>query len=274
MEKLKSYQAPAYYLFHIWKEKRRILYMARNDFKSQYLKSFLGIFWAYFQPLILMAVIVIIFSLGLRGGGHAPGDVPFLVYFSCGFIAWNFFSGMLSSSSGAISSFSFLIKKVDFPLFVLPVVKILSSLFVHGVMVIVLGIIVYSKGFSPNKYWFQIIYYIFASSMLMLGISWFTASVSIFVDDLKKVIPVFIQLGFWGTPIFWSMEKFPLWAQKILILNPAFYIVNGYRDSLLYNKWFWEYPYLTLYFWGLTFLFIGIGAVTYRNTRPHFAEVI
>ncbi|MDH5719777.1 MAG: ABC transporter permease [Spirochaetia bacterium] len=275
MENIRYYKAPAYYLFSLIKERKRIWHMAVSDFKNQYLKSYMGMFWAFFQPLIMIVIISLVIAGGLRGSGRLlPGNVPFVVYFVCGYVSWLFFADMLSRCSDSISSFSYLISKVDFPLFILPLVKIISVFFVHLAMVSAAFLIAYLNGFYPVWHWFQIIYFMFCAVMLMIGVSWLMASISMFIDDVRKVMPVFIQLGFWSTPIFWSFDMFPKWAQDLLKLNPAYYIVNGYRESLIYGRVFWEDPYLTLYFWGVTLFFLAVGSITYRNTRPHFAEVI
>ena len=273
MEKIKAYRAPFYYLSTLWKEKGRILYMALHDLKSSHRRSFLGVFWAYFQPVVMMGLMIIIFTYGFRSGSMS-GDVPFPVYLITGFVSWTFIAGMFSSGASSISAYSFLIKKVDFPLFILPVVKQFSELYVHLVIVVLVGIVVFLFGIYPGWYWLQIFYYLFSAIVLMLGVSWFTASVSLFIPDIQQIMQILVQLGFWVTPIFWSVDNFPPWVRLIVKINPAYYIVNGYRESFIYGIGFWEHPWISIYYWCVTLLFLIIGSITYRNTRPHFAEVV
>jgi len=273
MEHVKTYQAPVYYLFGLWKERRRIVYMAFQDLKNNHVKSYLGSFWAYFQPIVMMLLIVLIFTYGFRTGS-VSGNLPFVVYFVTGYVSWNFIAGMFSSGANSITSYSFLIKKVDFPLYILPLVKLLADFLVHFVILLVVAVVIVLNGVYPDLYWIQVLYYLAASIVLLFGVSLFTASVSLFVPDVNRIIPIVTQIGFWATPIFWNPETFPASMKFLVKLNPAFYIVNGYRESFVYGVGFWEHPLQFFYFWSLTLLILVIGAITYRNTRPHFAEVV
>jgi ABC-type polysaccharide/polyol phosphate export permease len=110
-------------------------------------------------------------------------------------------------------------------------------------------------------------------SVLLLGLGWMTASTSIFVSDVKKLVMVLIQFGFWLTPIFWNISKIPEKFRWIIELNPMYYIVTGYRDSIITQVPFWERGN-TIYFWCFTLVCLYLGISIYRKLRPHFAEVI
>jgi lipopolysaccharide transport system permease protein/teichoic acid transport system permease protein len=94
------------------------------------------------------------------------------------------------------------------------------------------------------------------------------------VRDIGQVIRVINRIGFWFTPIFWQIDIFPTKFHFFIKLNPVYYLVTGYRDSLFYKIWFWESPKLTLYFWGLTLAIFAFGAIVFRRLRPHFADVL
>jgi len=83
-----------------------------------------------------------------------------------------------------------------------------------------------------------------------------------------------LQFGFWLTPIFWNISMVPQQYQWIIKLNPLFYIIEGYRNSMIYHKWFWQDLHTTLYFWVVTGVFFVVGALTFRKLRPHFADVL
>ena len=129
-------------------------------------------------------------------------------------------------------------------------------------------------GYSPTIYWLQIIYYLFCTVFLVLGISWLTSSVVVFFRDMGNIVSMVVQFGFWLTPIFWSFKIVPEKYHSIIQYNPVYYIVEGYRDSLIYNTWFWEKTALTLQFWVIALLFFFGGAVVFRKLRPHFADVL
>jgi lipopolysaccharide transport system permease protein/teichoic acid transport system permease protein len=129
-------------------------------------------------------------------------------------------------------------------------------------------------GYAPDIYSLQVVYYLFSSIVLMLGISWMTSSLVIFLRDIGQVIGMFLQFGFWLTPVFWSLKTVPERYHLIVKLNPLYYITEGYRDSFFYKTWFWEHQGQTTYFWVTTAIIFVSGAVIFRKLRPHFADVL
>jgi lipopolysaccharide transport system permease protein/teichoic acid transport system permease protein len=166
------------------------------------------------------------------------------------------------------------VKKVDFRLSILPIVKILSALVPHIFFLLIATVICWINGFAPSLYIFQVFYYLGAMIFLLLGLSWITSSTSLFVKDVIRLVSIITQFGFWLTPIFWNIKMIPGQYQWIIKLNPIHYIVNGYRDSLINNIPFWEHPYETLYFWLVTLCAMYVGITIFGKLRPHFAEVI
>lgn len=275
--KLLSYMSPKLFLSFlrtIYKNRRAILTMAKDDFKKQYLGSLLGFFWAIAQPAVYIFAIWIIFTFGFRAGSGKGGEIPFVLYLVSGFIVWSFFSGGLTAGAGSVQSYSYLVKKMVFAVSVLPVVKILSAFYIHLILFLLYLIVFFSKGYMFSLYTLQIFYYIFATFVLLLGLGWLTSSLNIFIQDVSQVIGVFTRIGFWFTPIFWKIDKFSPKIQFLLKLNPAYYLVNGYREALFYKVWFWERPMLTLYYWSFTMFFFILGAIVFKRLRPHFGDVL
>jgi ABC-type polysaccharide/polyol phosphate export permease len=145
---------------------------------------------------------------------------------------------------------------------------------VHFIILGIVLVILVLSGFYPSWYWFQILYYLFAQTMLVIGVSWFTASILPFFPDITHIISITMRVLFFTTPIFWSFDTMsPLFA-KILSLNPLVYTVSGYRDSLVYHIPFWHHLNQTLYFWGVVIFFGVLGVSVFKRLRPHFADVI
>lgn len=254
-------------------DKRSILYeLAKRDFQRQYMGSYLGFIWVYLQPLLFISLIYLIFTIGFKSGSGADG-VPFSVYLITGMIAWFYIAENLNTGAAIISQHSFLLKKVDFRLSMLPIVKLMSSSIPHFFFIFIALILAALNGIYPTLHLLQVIYYFIAMVMLLLGIGWLTSSTNIFVPDVAKFIGVIVTFGFWATPIFWDLAKVPERYQWIIKLNPAVYIVEGYRDSLIHHIGFWEKPYETLYFWTFTGLMLWSGIKVFKKLKPHFAEV-
>ena len=104
--------------------------------------------------------------------------------------------------------------------------------------------------------------------------SYATCSVMVFFRDLGQIINIVLQVGIWATPILWNIDTLnPRW-HWVFKLNPMFYIVQGYRQSLIDKKWFFESPGLTAYFWLLTIIIFIFGAHIFRRLKVHFADVL
>lgn len=256
----------------VYERRKQIYDLTRRDFKDRYSGSFLGMMWAFLEPLAMMSIMWAVFNLGLKV--KPSGDVPFVAYLFTGQVAYNFFSDAVGASANVIRAYSFLVKKVKFRIAILPIVKINSAIIIHTIFLgIVMGII-WANGVKPSLYWLQTVYYMFALIFLLLGLSWLFSALGVFVKDIANVIQIFITFGFWLTPIFWDQNMVPPEYQVYLCLNPMFYIVQGYRDSFLYHVPFWAHPVNTLYFWGVAWLALLSGILAFKKLRPHFADIL
>ena len=252
---------------------RKLLWqMTKRDFRQRYLGSYLGILWAFIQPAITVLIFWFVFQVGFKS---MPVDnFPFILWLVCGMFPWFFFSESVQSAATSILESAFLVKKIVFRVEILPIVKIASALIVHIFFVAVLFAMFAVYGYSASIYNLQIVYYFFAMTCLALGISWLTSSLTVFLRDVGQFVSMIMQFGFWATPIFWSLKIVPAEYVEILKFNPAYYFVEGYRQSFIYHEWFWEHLHLTAYFWAVTLLVMFIGALCFKKLRPHFADVL
>lgn len=252
---------------------RYLIYeLIKREFQSDYMGSYLGFIWVFIGPLMFIGIIVLVFSLGIRGG--VSGDVPFIVYLVSGMVAWLFFADCLVSCTTIILKYSYLIKKVDVHLVYLPIIKIISASFPHLFLVIMAIIIAQLNGYSISIYILQLFYFLVSMFVLLFGISLLTSSIYLFINDVSKITALLATFGFWLTPVFWNINRIPENYQWIVKLNPVYYIVSGYRDSIIYEIPFWDRGYEMLYFWSITLSILIIGIRIYSRLRPHFAEVV
>ena len=249
-----------------------IFKLTRQDFKANYLGSYLTFIWAFIQPCITILILFTVFQVAFQV--KSVDSFPFILWLITGMIPWFFFSESMINATNSIISYSFLVKKVVFRVSILPIIKILSALFVHLFFIAVIVIMFCLYGYFPTIYNLQIIYYLCATMALVCGLSWITAALTVFIKDISQIVTMLMQIGFWATPIFWNFRTVPEKYHPLIALNPAFYIVEGYRESFISHTWFWEDPGRTLYFWGVTLVVFVIGAVLFLKLRPHFADVI
>ncbi|MDC7218884.1 MAG: ABC transporter permease [Spirochaetales bacterium] len=256
----------------IFKNRFLLFQLVHRDVFSQYKNSRLGIFWAFAEPLAFMGVLYLVFGIGLRGGRDM--SIPFICYLVSGMSVVNLFSAGLTKSVRTVKSHSFLLKKVNFRLSLLPFSTVISEVINHFLFFIAVIIILFVNQQFPNWYWFQLFYYLIAVIAFMVGLSFFVSAIGVFVNDLASVISIFTRVLFYFTPVFWDYEMLPETIQKYVRLNPLFYIATGYRDSLFYNIPFWEKPGLTLYYWCWVLFFLILGVFTFRKLSPQFADYI
>ncbi len=249
-----------------------ILTLTKRDIKASYLGSFLGLLWAFLQPLVTIFVMWFVFQFGLR----VPPviDFPFSLWLVAGLIPWFFFSGALITATYAVLEYSYLVKNITVRLSILPIVKIISALVVHVAMVLVVVVMFTCYRRPPDIYWLQLPYFVFCTVVLLLGLTWITSSLVLFVRDVGQAVQVIVQLGFWCTPVVWNVKLVPPQYQWLIKLNPALYIVEGFRDALIYKIWFWDRFEQTPYFWSFTIVVFCFGAILFKRLRPHFADVI
>lgn len=260
------------FLNDIFKNRIMLVALAKNDLKSKFADSFLGVLWAFIQPLVMILVLWAVFQLGFKS---APvSNVPFILWYIPAFLVWNFFTESLLATTYCLSEYSYLVRKVNFRVSIIPVVKIISSLFVHFgfILFIVFMYTIYKVPFSI--YWIQVLYYLMCTIILLLGLGWLCSAISPFVKDVTSIVNVFVQIGFWATPIFWSPENMVPVLRSILKLNPMYYICEGYRDCFIYQRWFWERGRITVYFWCVTIAIFILGTITFKRLRPYFVDEI
>ncbi|MGN0143721.1 MAG: ABC transporter permease [Clostridium sp.] len=247
--------------------------LSKNDFKTKYAGSYLGITWAFIQPIITILVYCFVFQFGLKASSQIK-DVPFALWFVVGMVPWFFFQEALLNATNCMLEYSYLVKKVVFKISILPIVKIISAFFIHLAFIMFLFVIAGLYGFYPSKYSIQLVYYSFCTFIITLGLSYATSAIVIFFRDLGQVINIFLQIGMWATPIMWSYTIVPQNFQWIVKLNPMYYIVEGYRDTFINHVWFFERYFQTIYFWIFTSVIFILGTVIFRKLKPHFADVL
>ena len=254
-------------------EHRKVMYtLVIHDFKSRYLSSFIGLPWAFIHPAAYVFVIWFAFTYGLRVGQSASG-VPYAPWLILGFIPWMFISQTLIVSSNSINEYSYLIKKTNFPVSMIPIIKIFSGMIVHFILIIcIILILILSYGIYPTVYWFQIFYYLFALTALLTGIAWFVSSVNVFIKDMAHFVNIIVTMLFWATPIIWPYSMLTGNYKYVALLNPFFYIIEGYRFTFIEKTWFFEYTEMNILFWTFTVLIFVVGSLTFRRLKPYFAD--
>lgn len=261
-----------WFLRDLFRGRHTIWELTKKDIRQRYLGSVLGVLWAFIQPTITVLIFWFVFQVGFKS---MPVDhFPFILWLVCGMFPWFFFNDGWMSATNSIVGNSFLVKKVVFRVSLLPIIQILSALVINLFFVGVLFFMFGVYGYPPSVYNLQVVYYLFAEVCLVFGLSLITSSLVIFLKDVGQLVAMLLQFGFWGTPIFWSLKMIPESLWFLFKANPMYYIVEGYRESFIYHRWFWELGWTNLSFWLETVAIVLAGVVIFKKLRPHFADVL
>ncbi len=260
--------------------KRRLVWdLSKADFKKRFVGSYFGIVWMFVQPIVTVLIYWLIFGpIGFKSAPPVP-NASYIEWLIPGIAPWFFFSEAMNTGTGCLQEYNYLVKKVVFRVEILPIIKLISSLFVHGFFVLIMFAVFLIGGNRPMATWIQILYYSFAASMYALALTYLTSAIQVFFKDMAQIVGICLQFGMWLIPIMWQEEQFAGRSYyallcKIIKLNPMYYVVSGYRDSMLLGNGFWEKPRLTVYFWAVTICIFLVGLKVFKRLRPHFSDVL
>ena len=258
----------------LYQSRHLIWKLAKNDFKKRYAGSYLGAVWAMVQPVVTVAMYYVVFDV-IMGTGEAmmPGK-PYVLFLTAGLVPWFYFSEALNSGTNALLEYNYLVKKVVFKISVLPIIKIIAATFIHVFFALVMLVIAAVYGYYPSVYTIQLVYYSFCLFIFVLGLCYSTCAIMVFFKDIGQIISILLQIGMWATPILWDISSMNNTVQMFVKINPLVYIVNGYRSAIFEKSWFWEDFYSTMYFWIVTVMVFGVGALVFKRLKVHFSDVL
>lgn len=258
----------------LYQNRHLIWKLAKNDFKKRYAGSYLGAVWAMIQPVVTVAMYYVVFGVFMPDA-RPDGEGPFVLFLTAGLVPWFYFSEALNNGTNALLEYNYLVKKVVFKISILPIIKIIAATFIHVFFACVLLIVAAFYGYYPSIYTLQIVYYSFCLFIFVLALCYTTCAVVVFFKDLSQIINIALQIGMWATPILWDIQRIenPV-IVTLLKLNPLVYAVNGYRSAIYERQWFFEDFFSTMYFWIVTVVLFGFGALVFKRLKVHFADVL
>lgn len=240
-----------------------------RDLKVRYRNSIFGFAWSLLNPLFLMVVLSVVFTVAFERATPVGNFPAFLIV---GLIAWNFTSTSLSRAVNSVLENKQLVNKVFFPREVIPASVVLAN-FVHFVLAIpVLVVILLVLGVMPTPTILLLPPVMLIHLVLVLGIALFVSCVNVFYRDMGVAMEVLLQAWFFATPIIYHHWILPVWLQKPFMANPLAAIITAYRDILLLG----QFPDRNFTLGALvssTLIFV-IGYAVYTRYAPRFAEEV
>jgi ABC-type polysaccharide/polyol phosphate export permease len=252
--------------------------LARRDMRNRYASSHAGAAWNIGVPLLYSVINVVVFSFIMKGRmGERYDNVPFALFYFVPFSLWTLFSEVLNRSTGILREYGYLINKIAFPSWVLPLIPLASALLSQAVILILaIGLMVY-EGIVPSAHiWIYAIVWALTLA-LSVGLGYAVAAVAVYVHDVAQVVPVLINIMFWLTPILYPATLVQgsslTWVRNvIMVFNPFYYLVEASRLAWFGAAEFpWRYIGVLCVFAPLMLVF---GAYVFRKLQPGFADVI
>jgi teichoic acid transport system permease protein len=216
----------------------------------------------------------IVFGI-IMPNARTSGEIPFVLFLTAGLVPWFYFSEALTNGTNALLEYNYLVKKMVFKISILPIIKVIAASFIHVFFVCILLIVAAIYGYYPSIYTIQLVYYSLCMFVFVLALCYTTCAIVVIFRDLSQIINIALQIGMWATPILWNIDEVanPV-IVTVLKLNPLVYVVNGYRSSIYGREWFFEDFFSTMYFWIVTVVLFGLGALVFKRLKVHFADVL
>lgn len=253
----------------LWRYRELLYFFTWRDFKVRYKQTYIGIAWALFQPVITMIVFSIFFG---QLAGIPSDGVPYPIFVYVGLLFWQFFSDALTDTANSLIANQSIVTKIYFPRLLLPISTVATKLVDFAISSVVLaGLMIYYH-FVPNLYGLIAIpILLLIAFMAALGGGLFLASINVKYRDVRYVLPFFIQLLLFVTPVIYSSSIAKKYS-KLLALNPMTGVIQGARAILLHTA---PINWLLILISGVACLIIlCVGIVTFKKTERFFADII
>ena len=248
--------------------------LVARELKARYRGSFLGFFWSFVNPLLLLLIYTFVFTRVMPGARGTGGAAPYPLFLFCGLLPWTWFSSAVLESSMVLISGGNLIRKVLFPAEVLPIVAVLAGLvhFCLGLPVLALFFVYFGTPFpGPDLLWLPVV--VAVQLTLTLGLALFVSALTVHFRDLRDLLANLMTLWFWGTPIIYHLSQVPSPFRPILDLNPLTHLVVSYQEVLLTEGPFVEWPRL-LAVGAASVVVFAIGYLVFDRLRDTLAEEV
>lgn len=248
--------------------------LTEREVLGRYRGSFVGIFWSLLTPMVMLAVYTFVFSVIFKARWNAQSSslTEYGMVLFAGLIVFNIFSECVGQSPSLVLSNVNYVKKVVFPLEILPWVSLGAALF-HAAISTSVWLVAYLIlfGLPPiTVLLFPLV--ILPLILLIMGLTWVLASLGVYLRDVSQFVGIIITITMFLSPIFYSASSLPKEYRILLQINPLTSVIEGARDVL-----FWgvmpDLVFLGIYL-ILSILVAWLGFVWFQKTRKGFADVL
>lgn len=251
-----------------------IFSLIKREVVGRYRGSAMGLLWSFFNPVLMLAVYTFVFSVVFkaRWAGGSDSKTEFALVLFAGLMVFNLFSECINRAPSLILNNTNYVKKVIFPLEILPVVALGSAIF-HFFISLIVWVVFYLVFFGlPNFSIFELFLVILPLVLVIVGLSWVLASLGVYLRDVSQIIGVVTTVLMFLSPIFYPVISLPEEYRPFMELNPITFVVEQARDVMIWSKgldwsgWAFQMLFSMLVAW--------LGFAWFQKTRKGFADVL
>jgi lipopolysaccharide transport system permease protein len=252
-----------------------IVQLARRDILGRYRGSALGVFWSFINPVLMLAVYTLVFSVVFRNrwpGSSSDRPLEFAIVLFAGLIVFGVFGECMQRAPGLIVSQPNFVKKVVFPLEIMPAVVLVAALFHAAISFLVLLVLI---GVSHGALeWTAVLepLILFPLACLCMGLAWFFAALGVYVRDIGQVISVALSALMFLSPLFFPSSALPAALRWMTLVNPLAFPIESSRDLLVFGR-MPDFGHLAAYTATCLVVLWG-GFAWFQKSRNGFADVI
>lgn len=255
------------------KNRKIIFGIGKNDFRNRFANTSLGAIWGFLQPFVFMITYVIVFQYILKVG--SAGNYPYVSWFLPAMSMWMTINDTIINASNSIRAYSYLVKKVVFPVDTIPLISIIASSFVSLFLFLISIIVSAFFGYFPNL--LILLYSLIAAYCFIIAFTRFTSAVVTVLPDFSQLLNILMQIFFWFTPIVWNIQMVaghPT-IQRILQCIPFTYLVGVAREAFIGEGMITKgHGIYTAIFWIITIILYVWGNHVFKKTKKDFADVL
>ncbi len=266
---------PLLVLRNLWNHRDLIRQLIKREVGQRYRGSYLGVLWSFITPLLMLMIYTFVFSVIFKSSWKTGTETPvgeFALTLFAGLAAFNLFSEVVNRAPTLILAVPNYVKKVVFPLEILPVVAVgsalINSMITAGLVLIGSALIL--GQFSRTIFLLPLVY--LPLCLLSLGLAWFLASLGVYVRDVGQGISIVVQMLFFLSPVFYPVSVVPEPFRSVISINPLTLILTEFRQTLLWGE------VLDFKVWGLwlalTVMLAILGYIWFMKTKKGFAGVM
>jgi lipopolysaccharide transport system permease protein len=245
--------------------------LVRRDVLLRYRGAMFGVLWIFLSPLLMLAIFAFVFGRIFQARWpHQETDIPFWLLLYGGLIAFNVFAETVSRSPASVRGYPSFVKKIIFPVSILPLVPLGAAL-VHAAFnfLILLAALIWTGHFHLEVLLFPLL--LVPLVLLTLGFSWFLAAWGVFIKDMSQIVPVFVQMLLFLSPVFYPASAVPAMLQPFYQHNPLSTIIEASRAAVVGLPIDWQAWIMALMVSAIASI---LGYAFFQHSREEFADVL